>query len=81
MNNEIKVSGTIPTTIETEGSTTVTAQKFHAIINSIPNGNDAEICLNENNLDVVSGNSHFHLATIPAEDYPVSDNYALLSCF
>lgn len=74
--NEIKISGNVPATIEVEGATTVTSHKLYAIINSMPNGKDAEVQLNDNTLDITAGQSKFHLATIDAADYPLPDHYA-----
>ncbi len=73
---EIKITGSIPAKVEVAGATTVTAQKFHAIVSAMPNGREATIELIDNNLDIIAGHSKFHLAVIPAEDYPVPDAYA-----
>ncbi|PID63832.1 MAG: DNA polymerase III subunit beta [Gammaproteobacteria bacterium] len=78
---EIKISGRTPAVIESSGETTVTSQKFHAIVSSIPNGEEALIELNDNSLDIVAGHSNFHLATIPAEDYPLPDSYVFEQSF
>ncbi|PIE42267.1 MAG: DNA polymerase III subunit beta [Gammaproteobacteria bacterium] len=73
--SEIKISGIVPATVETVGSTTVTSQKLFDIIRSLNTAADIDIALNDNTLDIFSGHSKFHLATIPAEEYPVPDSY------
>ncbi len=78
---EIKIAGSIPAKVEVAGTTTVTSQKFHAIVSSMSNGKEASIELIDNNLDIVAGHSKFHLATIPAEDYPVPDDYTFEESF
>ncbi len=79
--NEIKISGTVPAQVDSAGETTVTSQKFHAIINAMPHEQEVHIQLNDNTLDIVAGQSKFHLATIPAEDYPLPDNYEFEQTF
>lgn len=79
--NEIKISGSVEAHVETAGETTVTSQKFFAIINSMANGSEASISLNDNNLDIQAGASKFHLAVIPAESFPLPDSYAFEQSF
>lgn len=74
--SEVKISGIIEANVETTGETTVTANKLFAIINSMPNGTEATVSLTESTLDIHAGASKFHLATIPAADYPLPDSYA-----
>lgn len=79
--NEMKISGTVEANVEESGETTVTSQKLFAIVNSMANGADAHVTLNENTLDINAGASKFHLATIPAEDFPLPDSYAFEQSF
>lgn len=73
--NEMKISGTVEASISEPGSITVTSQKLFDIVRSLGNDADVDISLEDNTLHVVSGHSKFHLATIPAEDYPLPDSY------
>lgn len=79
--NDMKISGTVSAAVEQVGSTTVTSQKLHAIINSIQNNGSATMELNGNTLDIVAGHSKFYLAVIPAEDYPIPDSYVFEQSF
>lgn len=73
--NEMKISGSIDAQVEVSGSTTVTSQKLFDIIRSLDNHADINVYEQDNALHIVSGYSKFHLATIPAEDYPLPDSY------
>lgn len=73
--NEIKMSGAVEAQIEADGSTTVTAHKLFDIVRSLPTGVEISMDLQDNGLNITCGHSKFHLATIPAEDFPLPDEY------
>lgn len=73
--NEMKISGNIAVMVEETGQITVNSQKFFDIVRSLRNGAEILIHLVDNQLNILSGSSKFHLATIPAEDYPLPDSY------
>ncbi len=73
--NEMKVSGNVPAAIEEAGAVTVTSHTLFESIKSLNGQSDIEISLHENSLHVVGGKSQIHLATMPAEDFPVPDDY------
>lgn len=79
--NDIKISGTVVANVEQSGETTVTSQKLFAIVNSMANGSDSQVTLSDNTLDIKAGASKFHLAVIPAEDFPLPDSYAFEQSF
>lgn len=72
--SEMKVSGSVEGDIEVPGSTTVTSQTLFDVIRSL-GGDDIVFNLQDNSLEINSGHSQFHLATIAAEDYPLPDSY------
>ncbi len=73
---DTEISGYLDNTgIEDYGSTTVSARKLMDICKSLPQDSIIKIALdNKNNLNVKSSRSAFHLATLPADDFPVLDN-------
>lgn len=79
--NDMKIAGVVTAAVEESGSTTVTSKKLHDIVNTIQNDDEVVITLNDNTLDIVAGCSQFHLAVIPAEDYPLPDSYAFEQSF
>lgn len=79
--NEMKISGTVAAQVEVSGSTTVTSQKLFDIIRSLNANAEISLHLQDNSLHVVSEHSKFHLATMPAEDYPLPDSYTFEQSF
>lgn len=73
--NEMRISGHVQASVEVTGSITVNSQKCHAIVSSLKNGESIDVELEDNQLNISSGTSKFHLATIPAEDYPLPESY------
>ncbi len=73
--NEMKVSGNVPAEVAESGQTTVTSHTLFESVKSLNSQSDIEISLQENSLHVIGGKSQIHLATMPAEDFPVPDDY------
>ena len=77
---DIEVVDRAPATVERAGGTTVSAVTFHEIVRKLPDG--ALVTLADDaaagRLSVSAGRSHFTLATLPKEDFPVmaSSEYA-----
>ena len=77
---DIEVVDAAPAQVERAGATTVSAMTLHEIVRKLPDG--ALVTLAEDNangrLTVQAGRSHFNLATLPREDFPVmaSSEYA-----
>jgi DNA polymerase III subunit beta len=77
---DIEVVDKAPAKIDRAGSTTVSAVTFHEIVRKLPDG--ALVTLHDDpaagRLTVEAGRSHFSLATLPKEDFPVmaSSEYA-----
>ena len=77
---DIEVVDRAPATVERAGATTVSAVTLHEIVRKLPDG--ALVQLTDDGvtgrLSVQAGRSHFSLATLPKEDFPVmaSSEYA-----
>lgn len=77
---DIEVVDRAPATVERAGATTVSAVTLHEIVRKLPDG--ALVQLTDDGvtgrISVQAGRSHFSLATLPKEDFPVmaSSEYA-----
>ncbi|WP_319825035.1 DNA polymerase III subunit beta [Thalassovita sp.] len=77
---DIEVVDKAPAMVEKAGATTVSAVTLHEIVRKLPDG--ALVTLSDDGvagrLNVEAGRSHFNLATLPKEDFPVmaSSEYA-----
>ena len=70
---DIEVVDNAPAQVERAGATTVSAVMLHEIVRTLPDG--ALVTLSDDGtsgrLSVEAGRSHFNLATLPKEDFPV----------
>ena len=70
---DIEVVDTAAAQVERAGATTISAVMLHEIVRKLPDG--ALVTLSEDaasgRLSVQAGRSHFNLATLPKEDFPV----------
>jgi DNA polymerase III subunit beta len=70
---DIEVVDKAPGMVERAGATTVGAHTLHEIVRKLPDG--AMVALSDDGtsgrLDITAGRSHFSLATLPREDFPV----------
>ncbi len=70
---DIEVVDRAPAKVERAGATTVNAVTFHEIVRKLPDG--ALVSLTDDGasgrLSVEAGRSHFALATLPRQDFPV----------
>jgi DNA polymerase III subunit beta len=77
---DIEVLDRAPAQVERAGSTTVSAVMLHEIVRKLPDGSLVTISDDSaaGRLSVQAGRSHFNLATLPKEDFPVmaSSDYA-----
>ncbi|MDX5400925.1 MAG: DNA polymerase III subunit beta [Rhodobacterales bacterium] len=77
---DIEVLDKAPAQVERAGATTVSAVMLHEIVRKLPDG--SLVTLSDDSaagrLAVQAGRSHFNLATLPKEDFPVmaSSDYA-----
>ncbi|MFV0359021.1 DNA polymerase III subunit beta [Tropicimonas sp.] len=80
---DIEVVDRAPAQVERAGATTVSAVTLHEIVRKLPDG--ALVRLSDDGtsgrLTVEAGRSHFTLATLPREDFPVMANAEYTSNF
>jgi len=62
------------TGVEEHGETTVSAKKLLDICKALPSDSILKLSSRESHLIIDSSRSHFELATLPAEDFPVLDS-------
>ena len=77
---DLEVIEEIPAMVEQAGATTVSAHLLHDIVRKLPEGAQLNLTADPDSgrLDLRAGRSHFQLATLPREDFPVmaSTEYA-----
>ncbi|MBD8526358.1 DNA polymerase III subunit beta [Pseudomarimonas arenosa] len=56
-----------------DGETTIPARKWFDIVRALPDGSQVTVKLNGDRITVSAGRSRFVLSTLPAEDFPSSD--------
>ncbi len=70
---DIEVIDKSPAMVEQAGATTVPAHMLHEIVRKLPDG--AMVALSDDGtsgrMEITAGRSHFSLATLPREDFPV----------
>ena len=77
---DIEVIDTAAAQVERSGGTTVSALLLHEIVRKLPDGALVQVAEDQEKgrLDITAGRSHFSLATLQKEDFPVmaSQDYA-----
>ena len=70
---DIEVVDKVPAKVERAGATTVPAVTLHEIVRKLPDGALVELADDgaSGRLNVQAGRSHFTLATLPKDDFPV----------
>lgn len=70
---DIEVLDTAPAVVSQAGATTVGAHTLHEIVRKLPDGAMVELSDDgtTGRLEIGAGRSHFSLATLPKEDFPV----------
>jgi len=70
---DIEVVDKVSALVERAGATTVGAHTLHEIVRKLPDGSMVELVDDgtSGRLEIVAGRSHFSLATLPKEDFPV----------
>lgn len=70
---EVELVATVPSSDQTDGEVTVPARKLIDICRSLPNGAKLTFQLEDQRATLRSGRSRFTLTTLPAADYPNTD--------
>jgi DNA polymerase-3 subunit beta len=78
---EVELLTTVETDIASEGETTVPARKLVDIVRMLPDGVDITAVLEGDKLTVSSGRGRYTLATLPATEFPATDQVETLEIF
>lgn len=70
---EVSLKASIAAKIFTEGMTTVPGSKFLDIVRHLKPNSEVTCWLEEEQFHIKASGSHFRLATLPAEDFPVAE--------
>lgn len=70
---EVELTGYLEAEIEAEGEITVPARKLLDICRALPDGSSIKFELKEDKMSVSSGRSRFTLSTLPAQEFPNSE--------
>jgi len=70
---EVELTASAPLEGADVGEVTLTARKFLDICRTLPEGAELAVAVDGERANVRSGKSRFHLATLPATEYPTSD--------
>lgn len=74
-NQELELSAEVDVSdVQSEGRITASARKLFDICRSLPEDSEIQFSVVDAQLRVSSGRSNFSLATLPAEDFPKSEN-------
>ncbi len=71
---EIEVSARVPCSVQQDGQITVPAKKMVDIIRSLEDNAAPKFCCDQGVVIIQEGRSKFKLATLPAENYPNSED-------
>ncbi len=75
---EVELVASVKADISAEGDTTVPARKLVDIVRMLPEGATILIALEGDRLTLSSGKSHFTLSTLPATEFPATDQVETL---
>ena len=75
---EVELIASVGAEVSREGETTVPARKLLDIVRMLPDGAAISVTLEGEKLTVSSGPSRFTLATLPATEFPATDNVETL---
>ena len=75
---EVELIASVKTEISGEGETTVPARKMVDIVRMLPDGAEISVVLEGDKLTVSSGRSRFTLSTLPATEFPATDQVETL---
>ena len=78
---EVELLTTVETDIAAEGEITVPARKLVDIVRMLPEGVDITAVLEGDKLTVSSGRGRYTLATLPATEFPATDQVETLDTF
>lgn len=75
---EVELITSVKTSVESEGETTVPARKLVDIVRMLPEGVEVTVIPEGDKLTLVSGKGRYTLATLPASEFPATDQFETL---
>ena len=78
---EVELIATVEADVQTEGETTVPARKLVDIVRKLPEGVDIKAALEGDKLLISSGRGRYTLSTLPATEFPATDQVETLEVF
>jgi len=75
---EVELIASVKTDVERDGETTVPARKLLDIVRMLPDGADISVTLEGDKLTISSKRSRFTLSTLPATEFPATDQVETL---
>ena len=75
---EVELITSVKTRVESEGETTVPARKLVDIVRMLPEGVEVTAVPEGDKLTLVSGKGRYTLATLPATEFPATDQFETL---
>ena len=78
---EVELIASVKAEVSREGETTVPARKLVDIVRMLPDGAEISVALEGEKLTLSSGRSRFTLSTLPATEFPATDQVETLESF
>lgn len=75
---EVEMRASVPVEQGEDGAITIPARKLFDIVRALPDGAALDVRLNGDRVSVHAGRSRFTLATLPAEEFPTTDEIELI---
>ena len=75
---EVELIGSVDTEVSQEGEITVPARKLVDIVRALPDGSSINFSVKDEKATMTAGRSRFTLATLPAAEFPATDQVETL---
>jgi DNA polymerase-3 subunit beta len=75
---EVELISTVPADVSQEGDITVPARKLVDIVKALPDGSNITFSVSDDKATLSTGRSRFTLATLPASEFPATDQVETL---
>ena len=72
---EVELISSVPANVAQDGEITVPARKFLDIVKALPDGAVISFSVSDDKATLSAGRSRFTLATLPASEFPATDQY------
>ena len=75
---EVELISSVPADVVQEGEITVPARKLVDIVKALPDGSNIKVSVSDEKATLTAGRSRFTLATLPASEFPATDQVETL---